>query len=79
MKTDHIKKRNLVMQVVLMIVTLGFYSIYWFHVTLKGLMGPLVIVKADAHRQRQGRRGGDVDHLPLLPHREPARLLAPLC
>ena len=35
MKTDHIKKRNLVMQVVLMIVTLGFYSIYWFHVTLK--------------------------------------------
>ena len=35
MTTGHIKKRNLVMQVVLMIVTLGFYAIYWFYVTLK--------------------------------------------
>ena len=37
MKTDHIKKRNMIMQVVLMIVTLGIYAIYWFYVTLKEL------------------------------------------
>ncbi len=37
MKTDHIKKRNMVMQVVLMIVTLGIYAIYWFYSTLKEL------------------------------------------
>ena len=37
MKTDRIKKRNLVMQVVLAIVTLGIYFIYWFYSTLKEL------------------------------------------
>ena len=35
MRTDHIKKRNMLMQVVLMVVTLSIYAIYWFHVTLK--------------------------------------------
>lgn len=30
-----IKNRNMWMQVVLMIVTLGFYSIYWYYVTTK--------------------------------------------
>ena len=35
MKTDHIKKRNMVMQVVLMIVTLGIYALYWYYSTLK--------------------------------------------
>jgi hypothetical protein len=35
MKTDHIKKRNMVMQVVLAIVTLGIYAIYWYYSTLK--------------------------------------------
>lgn len=34
MRTAHIKKRNMVMQVVLMGITLGIYAIYWFHVTL---------------------------------------------
>jgi uncharacterized membrane protein YjgN (DUF898 family) len=29
MRTDHIKKRNMVMQVVLTIITLGIYVIYW--------------------------------------------------
>jgi len=33
--TGHIKKRNMIMQIVLMVVTLGFYAIYWFHVTLR--------------------------------------------
>ncbi len=37
MKTDHIKKRNMVMQVVLTIITLGIYVIYWYHSTLKEL------------------------------------------
>ena len=37
MKTGHIKKRNMVMQVVLMVVTLGIYAIYWFYSTLKEL------------------------------------------
>ncbi len=37
MKTDHIKNRNMIMQVVLMIVTLGIYGIYWFYSTLKEL------------------------------------------
>ncbi len=37
MKTGHIKKRNLVMQVVLTIVTLGIYTIYWLYSTLKEL------------------------------------------
>ena len=37
MRTDHIKNRNMIMQVVLTIVTLGIYSIYWFYSTLKEL------------------------------------------
>ena len=35
--TDHIKNRNMVMQVLLAIVTLGIYVIYWFYVTLDEL------------------------------------------
>ena len=40
-----IKKRNMAMQVLLMIITLGIYGIYWFYVTTsemvehKGLKG----------------------------------------
>ena len=37
MRTDQIKYRNMIMQVVLVIVTLGIYGIYWFHVTLEEL------------------------------------------
>ena len=37
MNTDHIKKWNMVMQVVLIIVTLGLYAICWFYSTLKEL------------------------------------------
>lgn len=37
MKTDHIKKRNMIMQVVLMIITLGIYAVYWYYSTLKEL------------------------------------------
>ena len=37
MKTDHIKKRNMPMQVVLAIITLGIYVLYWFYFTLKEL------------------------------------------
>ena len=37
MKTDHIKNRNMIMQIVLMIVTLGIYFVYWFHSTLNEL------------------------------------------
>ena len=33
-RTDHIKYRNMVMQVILAIIILGIYTIYWFHVTL---------------------------------------------
>ena len=33
-----IKRRNLAMQVLLMIVTLGLYSIYWFYVTSKEMI-----------------------------------------
>lgn len=33
-RTDHIKRRNMWMQVFLTIITLGIYTIYWFHVTL---------------------------------------------
>ena len=33
-RTDHIKRRNMWVQVLLTIVTLGIYTIYWFHVTL---------------------------------------------
>ena len=35
--TDHIKYRNMVMLVVLVIVTLGIYALYWFYVTLDEL------------------------------------------
>ncbi|NQW24672.1 MAG: DUF4234 domain-containing protein [SAR202 cluster bacterium] len=35
MKTDHIKKRNMIMQVVLAVITLGIYAIYWYYSTLK--------------------------------------------
>lgn len=37
MKTDQIKKRNMTMQVVLMIITMGIYALYWFYSTLKEL------------------------------------------
>ena len=37
MPTDHIQYRNMLMQVVLAIVTLGIYGIYWFYVTLREL------------------------------------------
>ena len=36
-RTDHIKYRNMVMQVILFIITLSIYGIYWFHVTLNEL------------------------------------------
>ena len=35
--TGHIKNRNMIMQVVLTIVTLGIYVIYWYYVTLSEL------------------------------------------
>ncbi len=35
MKTSHIKNRNMVMQVILAIITLGIYVIYWYYSTLK--------------------------------------------
>ena len=35
--TYHIKHRNMVMQVVLVIMTLGIYALYWFYVTLDEL------------------------------------------
>ena len=31
---DHIKHRNMVMQVILTIITLGIYAIYWFYASL---------------------------------------------
>ena len=34
---DHIKYRNMVMQVILYIITVGIYGIYWFYATLKEL------------------------------------------
>lgn len=37
MNTDHIKYRNMLMQVLLFIVTLGIYAIYWYYVTSKEL------------------------------------------
>ena len=37
MKTDHIKKRNMIMQIVLMVITLGIYAIYWFYSTVREL------------------------------------------
>lgn len=30
----HIKHRNMFLQIILVIITLGIYGIYWFHVTL---------------------------------------------
>ena len=33
-----IKRRNMVMQVVLTVITLGFYVIYWFYVTTKEMI-----------------------------------------
>ena len=33
-RTDHIKRRNMWVQVLLYIITLTIYGIYWFHVTL---------------------------------------------
>ncbi len=35
--TEHIKYRNMVMQVVLVFVTFGVYALYWFYVTLDEL------------------------------------------
>jgi hypothetical protein len=32
-----VKERNMVVQVILMIVTFGFYAIYWFYVTCQEL------------------------------------------
>ena len=32
--TDHIRRRNMWVQALLAIITLGIYTIYWFHVTL---------------------------------------------
>lgn len=32
-RTDHIKYRNMFLQVILYIITLGFYGLYWFYVT----------------------------------------------
>ena len=34
---DHIEDRNVVMQILLVIVTFGIYAIYRYHVTLKEL------------------------------------------
>lgn len=36
-RTDHIKRRNMLVQVLLMVITLGLYSLYWYYVTLKEL------------------------------------------
>ena len=36
-RTDHIKRRNMWVQVLLAIVTLGIYTIYWFYVTTEEL------------------------------------------
>ncbi len=37
MRTDHIKTRNLLMQVGLYIITLGIYGVYWYYSTLNEL------------------------------------------
>ena len=34
---DHIEDRNMLMQVLLVVITLGIYAIYWYYVTLKEL------------------------------------------
>ena len=41
-RTDHIKNRNMVMQVLLAIVTLGIYVIYRFYVTPISSMGDIL-------------------------------------
>ena len=46
-RTDHIKYRNMWVQVLLSIITLGIYTIYWFHVTLGELY------KANGHEDRR--------------------------
>ena len=38
MNTDHIKYRNMLMQVLLFIVTLGIYAIYWFYVSAREMV-----------------------------------------
>ena len=50
-RTDHIKHRNMWMQVLLAIITLGIYTIYWFHVTLGELY------KANGHEDRRRWHG----------------------
>ena len=47
-RTDHIKYRNMIMQVILSIVTLGIYAIYWYYVTLDELH------KANGKAERAG-------------------------
>jgi hypothetical protein len=37
-RTDHIKYRNMVVQVLLFIITLGIYGIYWFFVTYQEML-----------------------------------------
>lgn len=32
-RTDHIKYRNMFVQVILYLITLGIYGLYWFYVT----------------------------------------------
>lgn len=34
---DHIKRRDMMMQVVLFLCTFGYYGLYWFYATLKEL------------------------------------------
>ena len=36
-RTDHIKYRNMLVQVILSIITLGIYGIYWYYVTFNEL------------------------------------------
>ena len=66
MRTDHIKYRNMAMQVVLFIITLGLYSIYWFYVTLNELHV--------ANEKAEG--SGPMDSAGGPPYREPFRLVA---
>lgn len=37
MLTSHIKNRDMIMQVVLFVITLGIYALYWYYSTLKDL------------------------------------------
>lgn len=46
---SHIKYRNMFLQPILVIITLGIYGIYWFHVTLGEL-------------QRANNRGPEAGH-----------------